>query len=146
MRKHGLWPFKCHSKVKWLWSEKFFFIIGTTYPIRVVCTRNSGLWTLDNWKTPQQIQSWQLSLLPNQPKWFVFRYVAIDNLKRGDNIGPTSIIAHTSVPFAMDRIDETPENLKPDLMSSLQKMFPTWTTPSHVKCHKWRFSQVWLKK
>jgi len=82
---------------------------------------------------------WSINYVSNHP---IFRYVAIDNLKRGDNIGPTSIVAHTSVPFAMDRIDETPDNLKPDLMSSLQKMFPTWTTPSHVKCHKWRFSQV----
>ena len=44
--------------------------------------------------------------------FFHFRYVAIDNLKRGDVNGPTSVIAHTSVPFGMKNIEVTPDAMK----------------------------------
>ena len=43
---------------------------------------------------------------------FHFRYVAIDNLKRGDMNGPTSVIAHTSVPFGIKNIEVTPDAMK----------------------------------
>jgi len=72
----------------------------------------------------------------------IYRYVAIDNKKRGDLTGPTSVVAHTSVPFGIKNIDATPESMKDMLVKSLMELFPTWPKPASVKCLKWKFSQV----
>ena len=42
----------------------------------------------------------------------LYRYVAIDNKKRGDLTGPTSVVAHTSVPFGIQNIEATPDSMK----------------------------------
>jgi len=82
---------------------------------------------------------WIVKYITNHP---IFRYVAVDNLKRGDKSGATSVLAHASVPFSMDKIEEKPENIKLELLKSLEEIFPVWPKPSFVKCHKWRYSQV----
>lgn len=72
----------------------------------------------------------------------IFRFVAVDNLKRGDKEGPTSVIAHTSVPFGIKHIERTPDSMKDELVAELMKLFPAWPQPRHIKCLKWRYSQV----
>jgi len=72
----------------------------------------------------------------------IYRYVAIDNKKRGDLTAPTSVVAHTSVPFGIQNIEATPDSMKDMLVKSLLELFPTWPHPASVKCLKWKFSQV----
>eukprot|EP00088_Acartia_fossae_P039228 TRINITY_DN40832_c0_g1_i1.p1 TRINITY_DN40832_c0_g1~~TRINITY_DN40832_c0_g1_i1.p1 ORF type:complete len:351 (-),score=56.69 TRINITY_DN40832_c0_g1_i1:451-1503(-) len=72
----------------------------------------------------------------------IYRYVAIDNKKRGDENGPTSVVAHTSVPFGIKNIEATPDSMKDMLVKSLLELFPTWPHPASIKCLKWKFSQV----
>jgi len=82
---------------------------------------------------------WTTSYISNHP---IFRYVAIDNLKRGDVNGPTSVIAHTSVPFGIKNIEVTPDAMKDKLVAALAELYPDWPEPANVKCLKWRYSQV----
>lgn len=83
--------------------------------------------------------TWTSNYISNHP---IFRFVAVDNLKRGDVAGPTSVIAHTSVPFGVKNIDSSPGELQDQLLLSLQEMFPSWPQPASVKCLKWKYSQV----
>ena len=71
-----------------------------------------------------------------------FRFISIDNLKRGDKQGPTSVLVHSSVPFGVQNIDVNPEQLKDKLINSLFELFPLWPKPASVKCMKWKYSQV----
>ncbi|XP_023321238.1 renalase-like [Eurytemora carolleeae] len=72
----------------------------------------------------------------------IFRFISIDNLKRGDEQGPTSVLVHSSVPFGVQNIDVNPEQLKDKLINSLFELFPMWPKPASVKCMKWKYSQV----
>lgn len=83
--------------------------------------------------------SWSCNYLTDHP---IFRYVAIDNLKRGRVSGPTSVLAHTSVPFGMENIEVSPEDMKAQLVDSLHQLFPAWPPAAASKCLKWRYSQV----
>jgi len=82
---------------------------------------------------------WTSNYIKDHP---IFRYVAIDNVKRGDAAGPTSVIAHTSVPYGMENREVSPESKKEELLSSLRDLFPAWPQPVSSKCLKWKFSQV----
>ena len=74
----------------------------------------------------------------------VFRFVSADNLKRGlpASSSPTSAVLHTCVPFGVEHVEKTPEEVKPILMAELKRKFPEWPEPKQVKCQKWRYSQV----
>jgi len=82
---------------------------------------------------------WTATYISGHP---IYRYIAIDNKKRGDASGPTSVVAHTSVPFGIKHIDKTPDSMKDMLLTSLLEMYPSWPQPVHVKSLKWKFSQV----
>lgn len=82
---------------------------------------------------------WTSKYIKGHPIW---RYVGVDNVKRGDASGPTSVIAHTSVPYGMANREVTPESKKEELLASLQDLFPSWPEPVATKCLKWKFSQV----
>lgn len=72
----------------------------------------------------------------------IMRFVAIDNQKRGSNDAPPSVCFHTSVPFGIKHIEETPQEVQPILVDRVKEMFPEWPQPNSVKCQKWKFSQV----
>ncbi|XP_042238920.1 renalase-like isoform X2 [Homarus americanus] len=72
----------------------------------------------------------------------IFRFVAIDNKKRGQESMASSVVLHTSVPFGKAHVEETPDQVKPILLNNVKEMFPDWPEPKFVKCQKWRFSQV----
>ena len=79
----------------------------------------------------------------------VFRYVSLDSYKRANTLNspktealPMSVVFHTSVPFGVEHIEKTPEEVEPILLNRVKKLFPTWPEPAAIKCQKWRYSQV----
>ena len=44
----------------------------------------------------------------------------------------------------MKNIGASPGDVQAELMESLRQLFPSWPTPTAVKCLKWRYSQVWF--
>ena len=71
----------------------------------------------------------------------VFRFVAVDNMKRSSD-SPTSVVLHTSVAFGVDHVEETVDQVRDQLVSEAEKLFPDWPRPDNIKCQKWRYSQV----
>ncbi|XP_043234346.1 renalase-like isoform X1 [Amphibalanus amphitrite] len=72
----------------------------------------------------------------------VVRYVAVDNVKRGQASGPSSVVVHTSVQFGEEHVEKTPAEVQPILERHVTELFPDWPAPTSVKCQKWRYSQV----
>jgi renalase len=78
------------------------------------------------------------------------RYVAYDSAKRDAGArGETasSIVVHSGVPFGIEFLDlEEPFKAAEErLLRDLEKKMPEvpWAKATHVKCHKWRYSQVY---
>lgn len=72
----------------------------------------------------------------------VFRYVAIDNVKRNNPESMCAVVFHSTVDFGLKHVEETNSNMESVLLSHAKSMFPNWPEPTSVKCHKWRYSQV----
>ena len=72
----------------------------------------------------------------------IFRFVSIDNLKRNSASAATSVVLHSSASFGVEHVEKTPDQVKPILEAEALKLFPNWPKADHVKCQKWRFSQV----
>ncbi|XP_068081991.1 renalase-like [Anabrus simplex] len=72
----------------------------------------------------------------------VFRFIAFDNRKRNRKYEPDACVFHTSVRYGYENIDCSIEDMKEKLLDHVKQMFPTWPKPVHVKCQKWRYSQV----
>ena len=83
----------------------------------------------------------------------IFRYVSLDSYKRSNDkvdqtksdggvIMPVSVVFHSSVPFGIEHIEKTTEEVQPLLLRRINELFPSWPKPTAVKCQKWRFSQV----
>jgi len=77
----------------------------------------------------------------------IFRYMSLDSYKRSnkkeaDVCVPLSVVFHTSVPFGIQHIENTPDEVKPLLLDRIKELFPQWPEPSAIKCQKWKFSQV----
>lgn len=58
---------------------------------------------------------------------------------------PPSVVLHTSVPFGIEHVDRTVPEAEPILKEALKRAFPDLPTPKALKCHKWRYSQVFTK-
>lgn len=72
------------------------------------------------------------------------RFISIDNKKRNvesSEIGP-SIVVHTSVPFGKEHLEQEKEAVQPLILKQLNSILPNLPQPKHVKCQKWRYSQV----
>jgi len=79
----------------------------------------------------------------------IFRYVSLDSYKRANtpnpiisNMVPMSVVFHTSVPFGIEHVEKTPDEVQPLLLNHIEKLYPSWPKPVAVKCQKWRYSQV----
>jgi len=83
---------------------------------------------------------WASKYVRNDP---VIVFVSVDNAKRGLPDQATSVLVHSSVPFALKNIQATHEEMAPVLMSSVKKMFPDWPEPEGVRSLKWLYSQVY---
>ena len=71
------------------------------------------------------------------------RSFVIDNIKRNAGKGSaTSVVFHTSVPYGVKHVEQTVEQVQPELVAHFEKMFPHWPKPDKIKCQKWRYSQV----
>ncbi|XP_066521974.1 renalase isoform X2 [Hoplias malabaricus] len=84
---------------------------------------------------------WAAKYVSNNP---CIRYIAIDDKKRNlesDEHGP-SVVVHTSVPFGLQHLEETLEEVQPVILQELQKELPELPQPQNIKCHKWRYSQL----
>lgn len=71
-----------------------------------------------------------------------FRYVSIDNRKRGQYNTPDSVIFHTTKEFGRKHITETTVSMFPLLSEKVKKLFPDWPLPASSNVHKWLYSQV----
>lgn len=84
---------------------------------------------------------WAAKYVSNNP---CIRYIAIDDKKRNlvsDEFGP-SVVVHTSVPFGLQHVEKTLEEMQPVILQELQKVMPELPEPENIKCQKWRYSQV----
>uniref|UniRef100_A0A3B1IQB6 Renalase, FAD-dependent amine oxidase n=1 Tax=Astyanax mexicanus TaxID=7994 RepID=A0A3B1IQB6_ASTMX len=84
---------------------------------------------------------WAAKYISNNP---CIRYIAIDDKKRNlvsDKFGP-SVVVHTSVPFGLQHVEKTLEEMQPVILQELQKLMPELPEPENIKCQKWRYSQV----
>ncbi|XP_007251213.3 renalase isoform X1 [Astyanax mexicanus] len=84
---------------------------------------------------------WAAKYVSNNP---CIRYIAIDDKKRNlvsDKFGP-SVVVHTSVPFGLQHVEKTLEEMQPVILQELQKLMPELPEPENIKCQKWRYSQV----
>ncbi|XP_059351197.1 renalase-like [Daphnia carinata] len=72
----------------------------------------------------------------------VFRYIAVDNLRRNRPELPTSVVFHTSVPFGLKHVELSIPEAEPILKEAIQRSFPGLPEPKAFKCQKWRYSQV----
>jgi len=72
----------------------------------------------------------------------IFRYVAVDNLKRNATTEAPSVVFHTSVDFGNQNKTLTKEDVEQQLAGAAKELFPDWPAPESTKCHKWLYSQV----
>uniref|UniRef100_K7EF18 Renalase, FAD dependent amine oxidase n=1 Tax=Ornithorhynchus anatinus TaxID=9258 RepID=K7EF18_ORNAN len=72
------------------------------------------------------------------------RFVSIDNKKRSiesSEVGP-SVVIHTSVPFGIKHLEGSSEEVQELILKQLETILPNLPKPVHIKCQKWRYSQV----
>ncbi|NXU86243.1 RNLS Renalase, partial [Xiphorhynchus elegans] len=72
------------------------------------------------------------------------RFISIDCRKRNREsaeVGP-SLVVHTTVTFGSEHLDSDPAEVQQIILSHLERIVPSLPTPSSIKCHKWRYSQV----
>jgi predicted NAD/FAD-dependent oxidoreductase len=82
----------------------------------------------------------------------VLRYWTLENEKRildrqdqgNEEKDPSSVVIHTTTKFGADNVEKSLDEMKTVLMKEIDGRFKTLEgpTPDHIKCHKWRYSQV----
>ena len=53
-----------------------------------------------------------------------------------------SMVVHTSVPFGIQNLEESFDQLEPIVMKNLRKIFPSLPQPTSSKFQRWRYSQT----
>ncbi|XP_075072498.1 renalase isoform X2 [Mixophyes fleayi] len=84
---------------------------------------------------------WAAKYITDNP---CIRFISIDNKKRNvesSEVGP-SLVVHTSIPFGKEHLEEEKDNVEPLILKHLDAIMPNLPQPKHVKCQKWRYSQV----
>ncbi|KAM8924097.1 renalase isoform 2-T2 [Pelodytes ibericus] len=84
---------------------------------------------------------WAAKYITDNP---CIRFISIDNKKRNvesSGVGP-SLVVHTSVPFGIQHLEEEKETVQPKILKELGTILPNLPQPMHIKCQKWRYSQV----
>lgn len=81
---------------------------------------------------------WDVKFIDNE----IFRFVSIDNRKRGQYDTPDSVIFHTTKEFGQTHIKETKEDTFQMLSDKVKELFPDWPSPELCNVHKWLYSQV----
>ncbi len=76
------------------------------------------------------------------PQDTIFRYVAIQEKKVGQKTNQSSVVFHTSVEFGEEHVQTDMEEVKSMLVTRVLELFPDWTSPVDVVCHRWEHSQV----
>jgi renalase len=72
----------------------------------------------------------------------IFRYISIENRKRGNYDTADCIIFHTTKEFGQKHIKETKESMFQVLSDKVNELFPDWPLPVSCNVHKWLYSQV----
>lgn len=75
----------------------------------------------------------------------VFRYMAIDNVKRNRPSSKSAIIYHTEDAFAQKHTNDSIQNIKSILKERAHKLFPDWNNSICTKLHKWPYATVRAK-
>lgn len=71
-----------------------------------------------------------------------FRYVSIDNRKRGQRDAADCVIFHTTKEFGQKHIKETKDSMLQMFRDKVHELFPDWPLPTSCNVHKWLYSQV----
>ena len=82
---------------------------------------------------------WAVKYVSSHP---VVRYMAVDNLKRGQEGGETSVMVHSSVKWAEQEKEQSLEQAKVKLLQAVRELYPDWPQPKEVKSLRWLYSQV----
>ncbi|XP_062502835.1 renalase-like [Corticium candelabrum] len=71
------------------------------------------------------------------------RFVCWDSRKRNPQSGgPHSLLVHSSVPFAVEHLEEERAKVEETLIDRVQMLFSWLPKPTWSRCHRWRYSQV----
>lgn len=84
-------------------------------------------------------EDWGAQYFDDHP---IFRYVALDNIKRNRPESMCAAVFHSTVPFGIQHVDDALPDMEKVLLAQARSLFPHWPEPLAVKCHKWRYSQV----
>jgi renalase len=70
--------------------------------------------------------------------------ISVDSEKRGAlPDAPTSIVVHSNSEFGERHVDSDVDTaVTPRMLSALAALHPSLPTPTDVRCHRWRYSQV----
>lgn len=82
-----------------------------------------------------------MSKTHNEKSWDNERVHVCVVSSESEQSGP-SVVVHTGVPFGMEHIDKTLEEVQPIILHELRKVMRDLPEPESIKCQKWRFSQV----
>lgn len=82
---------------------------------------------------------WDVKFINNNE---TFRYVSIENKKRGQYNAPDCVIFHTTKEFGEKHIQETTNSILQVLRDKVYELFPDWPLPASYNVHKWLYSQV----
>ncbi|XP_042647392.1 renalase isoform X3 [Tyto alba] len=64
-----------------------------------------------------------------------------DIVNKSPEIGP-SVVVHTTVMFGSKHLDSDPAEVQQLILSHLERIVPSLPKLASIKCHKWRYSQV----
>lgn len=81
---------------------------------------------------------WDVKFLDNE----TFRYISIENRKRGQYDSADCVILQTTKEFGKKYINETTDSISQMLNDKVKELFPDWPQPVSYNVHKWLYSQV----
>ncbi|XP_052833789.1 renalase [Octopus bimaculoides] len=70
------------------------------------------------------------------------RYICVDTQKRADPQSGQSVVVHSSVPWGVEHVEESKDDVKPIMLDYVRGLLPNLPDPEFVKGHKWRYSQA----
>lgn len=83
-------------------------------------------------------EDWDVKFINDE----IFRYVSIDNRKRGQYDSADCVIFHTTKEFGQKHKEETKDSMLQMFTDKVKELFPDWPLPVSSNVHKWLYSQV----
>lgn len=90
------------------------------------------------YEAPILQEKWDVKFINDE----IFRYVSIENRKRGQYDSADSVIFHTTKEFGQKHIEKTKDSMLQMFTDKVKELFPDWPLPVSCNVHKWLYSQV----